>query len=188
MEGGGKDLARMALDELAEVLGRVDETAMDHACRMIAEAGRIGVYGSGREALQIKGLAMRLFHLGLPVAVVGDVTMPRLGRGDLFLVTAGPGELETALALMGIAKEAGATILLLTAQAESRAAQLADFTLLVPAQTLADDQGSGRTSALPMGSVYEGALFVLSEVMVLKLKDMLAVTPDAMRARHTNME
>jgi 6-phospho-3-hexuloisomerase len=39
-----------------------------------------------------------------------------------------------------------------------------------------------------MGSVYEGALFVLFEVMVLKLKEMLAVSPEAMRARHTNME
>jgi len=39
-----------------------------------------------------------------------------------------------------------------------------------------------------MGSVFEGALFVLFEIMVLKLKDMLAVSPQAMRARHTNME
>jgi 6-phospho-3-hexuloisomerase len=178
----------MALDELGEVLGRVEEEAVDRACRMIVESGRIGAYGCGREALQMKGFAMRLFHLGLPVAVVGDVTMPPLGPGDLFLVTAGPGELSTVLALMGTARAAGATILLLTAQAQSRAARLADFTLLVPAQTLADDQGASRTSALPMGSVYEGALFVLFEVMVLKLKDMLAVAPEAMRARHTNME
>ena len=97
MEDESRDLARLALDELAAVLGRVDEAAMDHACRMITEAGRTGVFGCGREALQIKGFAMRLFHLGLPVAVVGDVTMPPLGPGDLFLVTAGPGELATVL-------------------------------------------------------------------------------------------
>jgi 6-phospho-3-hexuloisomerase len=29
---------------------------------------------------------------------------------------------------------------------------------------------------------------VLFEVMVLKLKTLLAVTPEAMRANHTNME
>ena len=136
----------MALDELGGVLGRMDRAAIDHACRMIAEAARTGVFGCGREALQMKGFAMRLFHLGLPVAVVGDVTMPPLGPGDLFLVTAGPGELASVLALMRIARDAGAAILLLTAQAESSAAKLADFTLLVPAQTLADDQGAGATS------------------------------------------
>lgn len=188
MEDEGQDLFRAALYELADVVGRIDEGAVDAACLMIAGSGRIGVYGCGREALQIKGFAMRLFHLGLPVSVVGDVTMPPLGPGDLFLVTAGPGELSTALALMKIANEAGATVLLLTAQAESSAAKLADFALLVPAQTMADDQGLERTSVLPMGSVYEGALFVLFEVMVLKLKEMLAVTPEAMRERHTNME
>jgi 6-phospho-3-hexuloisomerase len=53
---------------------------------------------------------------------------------------------------------------------------------------MADDQGAHRTSVLPMGSVFEGALFLLFEVMVLKLKDMLGVAPEAMRARHTNME
>jgi len=188
MESTVRKPFRVALDELAGVLDRVDEAAVDRACRMIVDGRRIGVFGCGREALQIKGLAMRLFHLGLPVAVVGDVTMPPLGPGDVFLVTAGPGELPTALALMRIAREAGASVLLLTAQAESSAARLADFTLLVPAQTLADDQGAGRSSVLPMGSVYEGALFVLSEVMVLKLKELLAASPEAMRARHTNME
>jgi 6-phospho-3-hexuloisomerase len=39
-----------------------------------------------------------------------------------------------------------------------------------------------------MGSVYEGALFLLFEVMVLRLRDILGVTPDEMRARHTNLE
>jgi 6-phospho-3-hexuloisomerase len=188
MENRVESPFRAALDELAGVLARVDETAVDRVCRMIVDCGRIGVFGCGREALQMKGFAMRLFHLGLPVAVVGEITMPPLGPGDVFLVTAGPGELSTVLALMKIAREAGALVLLLTAQAESSAARMADFTLLVPAQTLADDQGAVRKSVLPMGSVYEGALFVLFEVMVLKLKEMLAASPEAMRARHTNME
>jgi 6-phospho-3-hexuloisomerase len=43
-------------------------------------------------------------------------------------------------------------------------------------------------SALPMGSLYEGALFLLFEVMVLDLRDRLGIQPETMRARHTNME
>ena len=68
------------------------------------------------------------------------------------------------------------------------AADLADFMLVIPAQTMADDQGPRKTSVLPMGSVFEGALFLLFEIMVLRLKEMLGVSPEAMRARHTNME
>jgi 6-phospho-3-hexuloisomerase len=182
------ELFRIALDELGNALARVDHAAIDAACEMIVKAKSIGVYGCGREALQVKGFAMRLFHLGLPVAVVGDMTMPALGPDDVFLACSGPGETSTVLALMDVAKKAGATNLLLTAQEKSRAVKLADFTLLIPAQTMANDQGQIRLSALPMGSVFEGALFLLFEIMVLKLKTLLGATPAEMRARHTNME
>ncbi|MHA6644903.1 6-phospho-3-hexuloisomerase [Mesorhizobium sp. A623] len=182
------DLFRVALDELGGALARMDESQIDAACALLAGAGKIVVYGCGREALQIKGFAMRLYHLGLPVAVVGDITTPPLGKGDVFLVSSGPGETSTVLALMRVAKEAGATVLLVTAQPTSSAASLADFTLAIPAQTMADDQGAQKTSMLPMGSVFEGALFVLFEVMVLKLKVSRGEASQTMRARNTNME
>ncbi|MDW6021505.1 SIS domain-containing protein [Mesorhizobium sp. BAC0120] len=178
----------VALDELGTALKRIDENSIDRACDMIAGAGKLGTYGCGREALQVRGFAMRLFHLGLPVAVVGDMTMPALGQGDVFLASSGPGETSTVLSLMKVARQAGATNLLLTAQPESSAAKLADFTLVIPAQTMASDQGTSRTSVLPMGSVFEGALFLLFEIMVLKLRTLLGTTPEEMRARHTNME
>ena len=38
---------------------------------------------------------------------------------------------------------------------------LADFPLVIPAQTMASDQGAATTSVLPMGSLFEGALFIL---------------------------
>ena len=131
---------------------------------------------------------MRMFHMGLQASVVGDMTTPAIGKGDLFLVTVGPGEISTALALLGVAKEAGATILFITAQPKGRGAAFADQVLLLPAQTMADDQGASRVSVLPMGSLYEGCLFVLFEVMILKLKSKLMVDAEAMRARHTNLE
>lgn len=183
-----KNLFETALDELGGVLTRVDESRLDAACGMLAGARQIIVYGCGREALQVKGFAMRLYHLGLPVSVVGDMTTPPLGPGDVFLASSGPGETSTVLTLMQVAHDAGATNLLLTAQAGSSAAQRAHFTLLIPAQTMANDQGAQKTSVLPMGSVFEGALFLLFEVMVLKLKELTGASPEAMRARHTNME
>ena len=188
MTNADRNLFRVALDELGDVLSRIDEGAIDAACGMLADATGIVVYGCGREALQIKGFAMRLFHMGLSVSVVGDMTTPPVGKGDVFLVSSGPGETSTVLTLMRVAREAGAKNLLLTAQPDSSVAGLADFTLLIPAQTMADDQGPEKTSVLPMGSVFEGALFVLFEVMVLKLKELTGETPEAMRARHTNME
>ncbi|MBZ9974596.1 SIS domain-containing protein [Mesorhizobium sp. B2-3-14] len=188
MSNSSSEMFKTALDELGAVLARVDGDRSDAACGMLVGARQIVVYGCGREALQVKGFAMRLYHLGLPVSVVGDMTTPPVGQGDVLLVSSGPGETSTVLTLMRIAREAGATVLLLTAQAGGSAAGLADLTLLIPAQTMADDQGPQKTSVLPMGSVFEGALFVLFEIMVLKLREMTAASPEAMRARHTNME
>jgi len=181
-------LYQSALAELGGVFDKLNDADVDKACDMIAKAKKIVVFGGGRERLQIMGFAMRLYHMGLNVAVEGDMTTPPVGKGDLFIVTCGPGEISTALALMGVAKEAGAKILFVTAQPKGRGAAYADFVLLLPAQTMADDQGEKKTSTLPMGSLFEGALFILFEVMILKLIKQLNIKPEAMRANHTNLE
>jgi len=177
-----------ALAELGTVFARLDDRAVDDVVARLAQARRIVVFGGGREKLQIMGFAMRLFHMGLAAAVEGDMTTPAVGRGDVFLVTCGPGYISTALALAGVAREAGAGVILITAQPQGRLAPLADRVLHLPAQTMADDQGAAKSSVLPMGSLYEGALFVLFEVMVLKLKAALDISAEAMRANHTNLE
>ncbi len=177
-----------ALRELEGVFDRLNDDDVDKANEMIAKANKIVVFAGGREKLQIMGFAMRLYHMGLDVAVEGDMTTPPVGKGDLFIVTIGPGEISTGLALLNVAKKAGANILFITAQPDGRGADYADFVLTLPAQTMADDQGTAKTSVLPMGSLYEGALFILFEIMILKLIDNLGITPEAMRANHTNME
>lgn len=181
------DLYSRALADLGGVFSRMDDAAVDRAVEAIAQARRIALYGVGREGLQIKGLAMRLFHLGRAACVVGDMTTPPVGEGDLLVVSAGPGAFSTVLALMGVARAAGAKTLVVTAQPDGEAARAADHVLHVPAQTMADDRGAG-VSVLPMGSLYEGAQYVLFEIMILKLRDRLGVTAEAMRANHTNLE
>jgi len=180
-------LYHRALDDLARVFARIDEAAVDRAVAAIAEADRIALYGVGREGLQIRGLAMRLFHLGRRAAMVGDMTTPPVGPGDLLVVSAGPGAFSTVLALMGVARDAGARTLVVTAQADGEAARRADLVLPIPAQTMADDRGAS-VSVLPMGSLFEGAEYILFEVMILKLRDRLGIAPEAMRANHTNLE
>lgn len=179
---------RAALDEIAAVTDGIDDASVDTVCKMIAEAERIVLAGCGRELLHVRGFAMRLFHLGLDVAVAGDLNTPPVGPGDVFIASSGPGELRTMNALLNVALDAGAAQVVITAEPDSTAAALADHVLLVPAQTMASDQGERARSVLPMGSVFEGALFILFEVMVERLKAMTGATPEAMRARHTNLE
>ncbi len=181
------DLYARALDEMKPVFARLDDAAVDEAVRRIASARRVVLYACGREKLQIMGLCMRLHHMGFDVAMTGDMTTPPVGKGDLFLTVCGPGYVSTTQALMGVARDAGAATLVVTAVPKGPTSSLADFVLLLPAQTMADDQGATR-SVLPMGSLFEGALFILFEVMVLKLMALKKITYEDMRQRHTNLE
>lgn len=183
-EGAGQYHA--ALAELGAVFDRLDDAKVDAVVERLAQARRIVVFGAGRERLQIMGFAMRLGHMGLAASVVGEMTTPAVGPGDVFLAVCGPGWLSTAEALMGVAKAAGAEVIVISAQAVPRVAPLADFVLQLPAQTMADDRAG--LSVLPMGSLFEGALFVLFEVVVLRLMARLEIFADAMRERHTNLE
>ncbi len=58
-----------ALQELGGVFDALNDSDVDKALQMVADAKKIVVFGGGRERLQIMGFAMRLYHMGLDVAV-----------------------------------------------------------------------------------------------------------------------
>src|SRR5271157_2440988 len=89
-------LASGALNDLEAVFAAMPEDALDGLIEEIVKAKRIVVFGLGREGLQMRGFAMRLFHMGRSVAVWGDMTAPHVAKGDLLIVSAGPGDLPTA--------------------------------------------------------------------------------------------
>ncbi len=183
----GDDLALRAVAEVEAVLARVPAETADRLCDEIQAAGRIACYGVGREGLMMKALCMRLMHLGLDAHVVGDMTTPPLGPGDLFLASAGPGSFSTVLALLGVARGAGARTVVVTARPDGEAPAFADGVVHLPAQTMADDR---RPSAgvLPMGSLYEAVQLFFFDVVSIRLRERLGQSPDEMRARHTNLE
>ena len=181
------DDARRALDELGTCLKGIDEASLAELVERIATSRRIVLYACGREGLMMRALCMRLFHLGLDAHMAFDMSTPPVGPGDLLLVSAGPGHITTVDALLGVARKAGAATACFTAEAGSQVTRSSDFTLIIPAQTMANDQAA-PTSFLPMGSLYEGAQFLLYEILVIMLKERLGETSESMRGRHTNLE
>ncbi len=180
-------LAQKATQEVAAVLAEALPNAAQTMAPPILNAQRIALYGVGREGLMIKALAMRLFHMGLDVHVVGDMTTPHIGTGDLLIASAGPGHFATVEGLMRRAREAGAQSLLLTAVPDRKLSNIADHIVHLPAQTMASDQNA-PASILPMGSLYEAAMFMFFEILILHLREVKGVSAEDMRAFHTNME
>lgn len=175
-------------EEVSAVLSRVDTEQMQTFLDLIQKARKIALYAGGREGVMIRALAMRLFHLGYDVSVVGDMTAPFLANSDLLILSVGPGYIATVDALRSVAQRDGARVVCLTAQPEGKTARAADNIVYLPAQTMADDTGGKATSLLPMGSLYELVLFVFNEIVVLELLKRTGKTFDQARDRHTNLE
>ncbi len=170
-------LSKGALSDLSGAFATMPDNALDELIEAIVAAKRIVVFGLGREGLQMRGFAMRLFHMGRDVAVWGDMTTPALG----------PGDLATARTLVDIAHKAGARTALITAQPAGGLASHVHVVTVIPAQTMANDQG-GKLSVLPMGSLFETAQMIAFELAILKLRPHFSETSETMRARHTNLE
>ena len=183
-----KSLISHAAAELGAAASRVDPAEVADLIAVIANAHRIALYGVGREGLMMRALAMRLYHLGLDAHVVGDMSCPPLGPGDLLIVSAGPGDFSTVAGLVNVAHRAGATTACITAQPGAPVPTACNHVLTIPAQTMADDQAPAPASVLPMGSLFEGAQYLVFEILILHLRDHIGATPAAMRARHTNLE
>lgn len=176
-----------ALDEIRGVFAATAPGVLDALCDELLAAKRIACLGVGREGLMMRALCMRLGHLGLDAHVVGDMTTPPVGAGDLLLASAGPGSFSTVLALMGVARAAGARTVVITAQPGGEAPSQADAIVHLPARTMADDRRAAA-AVLPMGSLYEVSQLVLFDVLSIRLRERTGQTADEMRARHTNLE
>lgn len=175
-----------ALNEIAEAVHSVPDAELDAIAGELLAARRIACYAGGREGLVLRGLVMRLFHAGLDVHYVGEMTCPAVGPGDLLVLSCGPGRISTVEALAGVARRDGARVLYLTAQPQNPPADQADRVVHVDAQTMADDQGSD--AVLPMGSAYEIGLFVLVDLITSRVRRGRTESVQALRSRHTNLE
>src|ERR1039458_9376965 len=90
---------------------------------------------------------------------------PPLGPGGLLICSAGPGTFSTVSALVGIARTAGANVVLFTAAETSPLAASANVVMRIAAQTI----DGGPASAQLMGSIYEEVLWVLCDALVDQL-------------------
>jgi 6-phospho-3-hexuloisomerase len=179
------------LGEIGGVLANVDEAGLRALEEQIGGARRIFVAGAGRTGLMMRAFAMRLMHLGLQVHVVGDATTPSIQAGDLLVVGSGSGETESLRGMAQRARQAGAALALVTIVSSSTIGGLADTVIRLDAPSPKAAQVPGtatRSSIQPMASLFEQALLLLLDTLVLRLAVARGASPEQMFARHANLE
>ncbi|WP_276354547.1 6-phospho-3-hexuloisomerase [Cohnella caldifontis] len=173
--------------ELERSFKAVSPEAVRGLAREIASAKRVFIYGLGRERLMLQAFGMRLMHLGVQVHIVGDVTTPAIGAGDLWITSSGTGYLATVEALMNVVRPSGARVAFLTAFPDAELPRRADLILHIPAQTMREGAEDVR-SVQPMGSLFEQTQLLLFDWVVLLLGEELKQSESDMAGRHTNLE
>ena len=174
---------RQILDKISGILATTDESYNLKLTNMLDDARRIFVSGAGRSGLVCKFFAMRLMHSGYDVSVVGEIVTPSIKRGDLLIIISGSGETEQLIAFTKKAKEVGASILLITAKADSTIGDMADAVF----QIGRSDQ-YGKVVGMPMGTTFELSTLSFLEAYISHVIHDKGIAEEEMRTRHANLE
>jgi len=180
-----KELTKVVLQEHQQVLMDVDEAEVEKFLDAIAKAKCIQIFGMGRMKCAVRAFVMRLMHMGLDAHVVYDTTCPNLGEGDLLIANAACTTI--GYTVMQFAKKTGAKVAAITANPESKAAKLCDFTVNLKGQV-----HGGRDyeipSVQPMAALFEQTIFVFEDIIIQLLMKKLNITAEQMAKRHTNLD
>ena len=172
--------------ELGTLFSLIDEKTVPPFIQALKEGRRLFFYGAGRSGLAVKMAAMRFMHLGLEAHVVGEVTCPAIGEGDVLLVASGSGRTPGILSAAQKAQSVGAAVLAITTDAHSPLADYAQQQIVLHAAV--KDEHQHTVSVQYAGSLFEQATVLLLDALFHLLWKMSAQPAEVLWARHANME
>ena len=100
-----------------------------------AKGGRIFVAGTGRTGLMGKAFAMRLYHLGFDVVILGETIVPSATKRDSVIAMSGSGKTDFIVDTASIARKIGSKVIGLTSNSDSPLAKLTDILVEVKGRT-----------------------------------------------------
>lgn len=172
--------------EISSAVEALSSTDLAPFVRLLRDSDRTFVHGAGRSGLALRMTAMRLMHLGLTVHVVGEVTSPAIGKGDVLLTASGSGTTPGILRAAETAASVGAAVAVITTAARSPLAAIADQVIVVPGAAKLDR--SGTVSVQYAGSLFEQTLVLLGDALFHALWQASGASADELWPRHANLE
>ena len=176
--------------EIQENLSAVGKEMGEQLIDAILQADKIYSAGCGRSLLMIRGLAMRLMHIGLKSYVVGETVTPAIGEGDLLIIGSGSGETSTLEVMAEKAKKAGAKLAVITIYPESTLGKMADITVVIHGVTAKVQDDGENHSIQPGGNLFEQSLLIFGDALSMCVADRGGMSMDdkSIMSRHANLE
>ncbi|RZL31864.1 MAG: 6-phospho-3-hexuloisomerase [Pedobacter sp.] len=185
----GEDLAKnmdLILTENQQLAKKIDVTELITLVDYIQKAPRIFLVATGRSGFALRGVAMRLMHLGLTVYFVGDTTTPAITEGDLLIAASGSGTTASIVKAAEKSISVKANVFAITTDSQSALAQLANAKVIVPAQGKQDFEG-GKSQQYA-GSLFEQFLLLVMDAVFQSLWKIDGSVAEKLWARHANLE
>jgi 3-hexulose-6-phosphate synthase/6-phospho-3-hexuloisomerase len=167
-----------------DILELVTKEDIEKTIQSFFKANRIFVYGAGRSGLVSKAFAIRLVHLGFQTFVIGETIGAPVKEGDLVCIVSGSGETIPAVMTAEIAKNLGATLLVITGKKNSRVTKFADIAIILSA----DCTEKERKQFAPLGTLFEASTWILLDGIIAELMKNKKETEESMRSRHATLE
>jgi len=169
------------LEDLDLVLRAVQANLSDKFFEVVLKAPRIFLYGLGRSGLIARSFGMRLVHLGREATIVGDTTTPAIRSGDVLIVCSCTGKSPILRHAVRLAHQEQATAIAIVGQRRTALAKEADCVVRLPIEAARNE------AAQPMGSLFEQALLLYLDSMVIRLMERLSITAEDMERVHSNL-
>lgn len=175
------------LKEIEHCLTSTDFSTYEDFLKMLEATHTIAAIGAGRVGLVMQSFVMRLMHLGFQAHFLGDVTVPKLGNGDLLLIGSGSGATKSILNYAQIAKSEGLKLALITSNPDSAISSISDHQFILNAPNK-NSPSNYLKSVQPMTTLFEQTLQIFLDSTVLDLMNLLKITSDDMWNKHNVIE
>lgn len=136
--------------------------------------------GAGRMGYSLRAFIMRLSHLGFMTSMIGDTSVPRIGKNDLVIVNSSSGSTPSIVLYTEQAREAGSFIVSFTTNENSKIAKLSDLHIKYGHQLEKSQQF--------MKTAYEQATFVLFDIITNLIIETLKIDVSVAEHNHSILE
>ena len=178
-EAAVADLIDAIQSEIRTVFEGVNEESYTSFKQLFSDpARRFFFSGQGRSGLVAQMAAMRFMHLGFTTHFVGEATAPAIQESDTLILMSRSGATPVSVHFAKIAKRVGARVGIVTSDAQSELALLADVVLCLP--TYHTHQFGG--------SLFEQSSLILLDSLILHLASGDEASFVEAESRHTNFQ
>lgn len=182
---------QIILEELEQLAQQIDEKELGNIAKILCDAKEkrknIFVAGAGRSGCIARAFANRLMHLGFSCFMVGDITTPPIGDGDILFVLSGSGKTSSLVSMSKKAKQLRAQVVTITLQKDGEIGKLSDALILLPGTTRLQSEEKFH-SIQPVGSSFEQLAWLTCDALIMLLQEKLNMSNDDLLKHHANLE